>query len=466
MKNGVKEIYKRRFEKYSDNLDNVNRKINLIVAFRLILAVLGITLSIYCFNVQLSLGILISIAFAFFFFYVVKLHGRLDFTKLQLSVLIEINNEEINRLASNYIIYNKGEEYIEMGHPYASDLDLFGKGSLFQYINRTSGISGRDCLSKWLLEATEENEILLRQEAVTELKDKIDWRQDFQTIGRLTKEKEQDLDFLMNWLNDPAYFSNIKIYQFLLIILPFSTISLLILSISLIPVAIPVLFVFIQLWIIWANRKKIKAYYSKTQGKHEALLKYKGLIESIEGESFISEKLVLLKNNVIKSKSHRTAVENIKNLAKIVNAFDWRLSMLYGIINALLMWDLQCILRLEKWKSIFKDEMRKWFISIREIDALASLGTYYFNNPEFTMPKIISNEFIVKARKLGHPLVNENKRICNDLKMDGLGKFMLITGSNMAGKSTFIRTVGINLVLAMSGAPVCANHFDTSVMSI
>ena len=185
----------------------------------------------------------------------------MDFTKLQLSILIEINNEEINRLASNYSEYNKGEEYMEVGHPYASDLDLFGEGSLFQYINRTSLISGRDCLTEWLLEASEENEILLRQEAVTELKDKIDWRQNFQTIGRLTKEKEQDLDFLMNWLNDPAYFSKIKLYQFLLIILPLFTISLLILSIFLIPIAIPVLFVFAQLWIMWANRKKINAYY-------------------------------------------------------------------------------------------------------------------------------------------------------------------------------------------------------------
>ena len=223
MKSEVNKIYKRRIEKYSDNLDKINRKINLIVFFRLILVVLGITLGIYCFNIQISIGILISIAFAGLFFYVVKLHNRLDFTKLQLSILIEINNEEINRLAGNYSEYSKGEEYMDVDHPYASDLDLFGEGSLFQYINRTSLISGRDCLTEWLLEAPKENEILLRQEAVTELKDKIDWRQNFQTIGRWTKEKEQDLDFLMNWLNDPAYFSKIKIYQFLLIILPLFT---------------------------------------------------------------------------------------------------------------------------------------------------------------------------------------------------------------------------------------------------
>ncbi|MBL4753350.1 MAG: hypothetical protein JKY52_07130 [Flavobacteriales bacterium] len=466
MKNELKEIYSGRIANCSDNLAHVDKKINAFVAYRSILAIFGIALSIYCFNVVPLLGILIFIASASLFYNLVKQHSRLDFTKLQLSMLIKINEEEINRLAGNNSEYNTGEEYIDMDHPYAADLDLFGKGSLFQYINRTSGNSGRECLAKWLLETAEEKEILLRQDAVTELKNKIDWRQDFQAIGRLTKEKEHDLDLLVDWLNDPAYFSNIKIYEIILTILPFATITLLFLSIFLIPITIPGILILVQIWIIRENRKKIKPYYLKTQGKYEVLLKYEGLIESIEGERFTSEKLMLLRNHITESRSNKTASENINSLAKIVNAFDWRLNMIYPLINAVFMWDIQCILRLEKWKSTFKDEMRTWFTSIHEIDALSSLGTFYFNNPEFTMPKITSSKFVVKAGNLGHPLINESSRICNDLDMDGTGKFILITGSNMAGKSTFIRSVGLGLVLATTGAPICADHFEFYPMKI
>lgn len=194
--------------------------------------------------------------------------------------------------------------------------------------------------------------------------------------------------------------------------------------------------------------------------------KYERLLESIEGEHFTSKKLMMLRGQITESKSNKKASENINSLAKIVNAFDNRLNMLYPIINYLTMWDLQCILRQEKWKSTFKDEMKKWFTSIHEIDALSSLGTFYFNNPEFTMPKITSSKFMVKAHNLGHPLINESSRICNDLELDGAGKLLLITGSNMAGKSTFIRSVGVGLVLATTGAPICADLFEFYPMNI
>ena len=461
MKNAIGEIYKRRIEKYSTNLDKVNRKINLITFFRLIIFMLGISLSIYLYSIELFFAVSSFLVFSFLFMYAIKVHTKLFHTKLQLSNLVQINNEEIIRLEGNYSDFDTGIEFLEIDHPYTSDLDIFGNGSLFQYLNRTCGALGKKCLSSWLCQLEKEKEIILRQQAVIELKDKIDWRQKFQAIGRWTSETEQDIDSLMNWLSETSYFINHKLYKFLLIFLPLSTLSLFILSVFLIPVSIPILFVLLQYGIIRLNVKKINDHHAQISKKYDMLSTYVRQIDAIENEKFVCEKLMTLKNNLIKSVSGKTAGKNIRTLAKMVNAFDRRLDTLLGLIlNGLLMWDLQCVLRLEKWRINFKDEIENWFKTISEIDALASLGCFYFNNPEFIIPEINNKEFALKANDLGHPLIDKKDRICNDLEIDDIRKFILITGSNMAGKSTFLRTVGISLVLAMMGAPTCAKYLS------
>ncbi|MGB0391860.1 MAG: hypothetical protein ACPGD5_09830, partial [Salibacteraceae bacterium] len=236
MKSRVEDNYNHRITNFSSDLVEVKKKIKNVIVFRTILGILGIGLCVYLFNISLPAAISVIVVTAILFYLLVKKHNGLEFSKLQLVTLIKINEEEVNRLAGNNKEYSQGEEYIDLNHPYAADLDLFGKGSLFQYINRTSGFNGSDCLAQWLLEVADEKEILLRQEAITELKSKTDWRQNFQAIGRLTKEKKNDLDLLDEWLNEPAFFSNLKTIELVLSILPVITIGLLFLSISFIPI--------------------------------------------------------------------------------------------------------------------------------------------------------------------------------------------------------------------------------------
>ena len=461
MKKEVEEIYQSRINIFSEEEETLGAEINKMVVVRGVLFLAGLAASIISFGEHIGLGVVVTVSFLSVFLYVVMRHARLESERLQLKTLININIEEIDRLAQNYKGPIQGSAYLEMNHLYAGDLDLFGKGSLFHYLNRTSVLSGKDCLANWLLEAADKDEIVSRQGAIKELKDKIDWRQNLQVIGRLGSEKERDLGRLMKWLDEPSFFENIDNFKKLTTLLPLITMGFLGTVGNVYGAIAFFTCVIIQMIIRRKKIKKIRAYHVNTQGTAGALSIYKTVLQNIEEEDFKSEKLAGLQNNVTQSETSGTAIENLNSLESEVKAIDRGLNVVIGFaMNVVFMWDLRCIIRLEEWKAQYKNEMKKWFVSIKEVDALASLGTFYFNNPAFTIPKITADKFIVEATELGHPLVDEEKRICNNLSIDGSGKFMLVTGSNMAGKSTFIRSVGINLVLAMAGAPVCAKEFE------
>jgi DNA mismatch repair ATPase MutS len=153
------------------------------------------------------------------------------------------------------------------------------------------------------------------------------------------------------------------------------------------------------------------------------------------------------------------AGRRLQALARLLVQFDRRLNMIMGVVlNSLLMWDLQCILRLEKWKSANADKVPKWFRVLGEFDALNSLANFRFNIPETVFPVICQGDSFIEAESISHPLIPAVENISNDVKIGGHGEFMLITGSNMAGKSTFLRTIGVNMVLAGAGAPVLAER--------
>ena len=452
-------IYRSRIETCETEIANIKKRSNWYSLFRLLSFVAAIFLLVKLLSVNIYAAIGSALAAISILLLFVNRSARLSSRIKLLEELLEINKLEINALRWDFSDLDGGQAYNDPEHPYISDLDIFGERSLFQYLNRTSIAKGRECLAGWLSHPAEPAIIVKRQQAVAELSDKLDWRQEFYAGGRLSKETEQDYEALIAWLSTHPMILGNRTYRSLLILLPFLTISSLALVSWLIPWNIPVTFVLIQLGLAGWNLRRINHHHNQISRKYELLVKYADLIRLVEGEKFESDRLHALQEEL--RSDGRSVGQKLRSLARIVVDFDRRLNMIMGVVlNGLLMWDLQCILRLEKWKKNNARELPGWFAVLGEFEGLNSLAGFRFNVPESVFPIPDLKGPIIRAENLSHPLILPDENIPNDIRLDHFGQFLLITGSNMAGKSTFLRTVGVNLVLAASGAPVMAREMQ------
>jgi DNA mismatch repair ATPase MutS len=184
-----------------------------------------------------------------------------------------------------------------------------------------------------------------------------------------------------------------------------------------------------------------------------------GLLKTFENESFTSRGLNDNKLNI--SGRYVSAAVSVKKLSRLIQIFDSRMNILVGfVLNGLFLWDYQSIYRLEKWKSEYKNLFPVWLKILGQVDAFISLGNYASNNPAFVYPVISDKSNVFFARELGHQLIEEDKRVCNDFTLERNGTICIISGANMAGKSTFLRTIAVNFILGMAGAPVCAKEMN------
>jgi DNA mismatch repair ATPase MutS len=222
----------------------------------------------------------------------------------------------------------------------------------------------------------------------------------------------------------------------------------------------------IPLAISGIKHRTVNKKHNLLSRKFHVLKKYSGLFEMIESHAFSSS--LLKKNRDVLVLDGESAGRAIRQLAKITNAFDTRLNLLAGfLMNIFFVWDIRQAVRLDRWKVKYKDRLPAWFNVMGEVDALVSFAGYAYNNPDFVYPQIVEkDEFFLEADKLGHPLIDNKNRVCNSYQVKGSGQFTILTGANMAGKSTFLRTVGINIVLASNGAPVCAEKMKISPVEI
>ncbi|KPL15779.1 MAG: hypothetical protein AMS26_06770 [Bacteroides sp. SM23_62] len=448
-------IYRSRIQTCEREITQIKNRNNWYSLIRLLSFAGAIFLLIKLLSVNIYLAIGTALAAISILLLFVNRSSRLSARKKLLEELLEINKSELNVLRWDFGDFDPGRPYIDPDHPYSSDLDIFGERSLFQYLNRTSITKGRECLAGWLSHPAEPSLIPERQEAVRELSNKLDWRQEFYASGRLSKETEQDYSDLINWLATRTMIMDNRAYKILLILLPLLSISSLALSFWLMPWNIPVTFILLQLGIVGWNLRRINHHHNQVSRKFGLLVKYAELIRLVEGEDFESDHLNALQEEL--RSDGKSAGQKLRSLARIVTDFDRRLNMIMGIVlNGLLMWDLQCILRLERWKRSSARELPGWFAVLGEFEALNSLAGYRFNVPGTVFPTPVPDGPIIQAASLGHPLIHPGENIPNDIRIDHFGQFMLITGSNMAGKSTFLRTVGVSLVLAAAGAPVMA----------
>jgi len=403
--------------------------------------------------------------FALLLFVLMILMGWLD-TVLnrkirQCNCLIDINQMELNALQNDYSAFDPGLEFVNHDHPYTHDLDIFGKNSLFQCINRTATIFGKNRLADYFINAYQlKDEIKKRQEAVSELSENVTFRQQVRLIFFGQNITETDRSAWNEWLQSSEKLKHPFMMKTLVIALPVLTISAIILaSLDIIVYQIPVILVLLQFFFVtiygWLTRK----VHTDVTSKFSIIGKYAQFLELIENTNFTSPYLKDIKARLSNTDS-RSPSQIIRGLSKLMNMLDTNLNLLASsVMNGLFMFNLHLLLAVEKWKNEHRDLIPQWFEVIAEIDALSSLANFARNNPGYEYPKPVTGEFSLKAINMGHPLIPKQDCVTNSIEIKGWNQFCIITGANMSGKSTFLRTVGTNYILAMMGAPVFAEEF-------
>lgn len=477
------KVYWENIKKYNAKTLRLKKILNRISLLRLFIFVISVTILIYLFSNNLINPVFIVLPISIICFALaIKRHNKIAYLSKHTSFLKRINESEI--LRGNCVLkeFDTGHKFIDQSHPYTSDLDIFGQHSIFQLVNRTTTESGMILLSEWLSEPASNYEIHERQKAIKEISQKLDWRQDFQASGMHFQNKKSDYNKLLTWVEAPnVLFKNRIIYIVVALILSillllglyFFTINLNS-STRYIYLSLLIIFLFVNHIILRKVKPVAEDIVETSQENINTLRSYRTLIHKIECESFRSNKLSGLKSILVKGKY--SAYDEINRLCRLLDFSQQRgvnkVKMpikgnpFYSVLNSLLLLDIYLIIGIEKWKSKNKAVLKPWSGAVSEFEVINSLAGFCYSNPSYTFPEITEKNNYVHFESLGHPLINSEKRVCNNFHLEGQGDIVMITGSNMGGKSTFLRTVGVNLVLALAGAPCCAKNGQVSILKL
>ena len=409
-----------------------------------------------------QLSVLIILLGISIFTYLLSKYTNIKAERNFYKALIKINEEEIEINSGSFHQRNQGLQFQDPNHFYSFDIDLFGRGSFFQYVNRTTINEGAQKFAE-LLKANNIVNIKLRQDTIKELGEKPKWRQYFSASSSLVKV-ETPAKNIITWLLGHQT-SLPKIMSWLPV--GFSVISLMILGLTIFNIIDKSLigyWLLVGLAITGRYLKKINNLASNSDKVRDTFRQYASLLNQIENETFTSE-LLLQKHRQIKLEGKKASFI-FKEFSKALDALDNRNNLISAIFgNGLFLLDLKNGYQVEQWISKHAKKVEDWFEVVSFFDAYNSLGNFAFNHPEFVFPKIVNNQTVIRATQLGHPLLHKSKRIDSDLLIDN-EQFFIVTGANMAGKSTFLRTVSLHIVMANMGLPVCAKSSEYSPVKL
>ncbi len=384
--------------------------------------------------------------------------------------LIQINTEELEALDGNYKAFGSGAVFKEDKHPYTGDLDIFGSHSIFRMLNRTTTFRSAQRLASWLKNPTDKKEIIQRQEAVKALASEVEWRQELRAVGRHENIHESDFDQILEWAKSHPETENLKKWNLLTRAAMIMTgIFILLGALHLASWQLLWISLIVHSWIVWKSGKVLLPHYellSKTAHSLEALEQRLFLIGT---KDFDNEHLQALQTGLETESKHgeQKAYQAIQSLKKILERLDIRNNPLVHFpLNWVVFWDWHQFRQLTKMHQKIHESLLRWADIFVEVEVLCSVANLTYNQPHWEFPEITEEYFTLEATALGHPLILSGKRVCNDVTLEGKGKMMLITGSNMAGKSTFLRSIGVNVVLAMIGSPVCAEKMVLSPANV
>lgn len=450
--------YTERLSLTEGQLQQVKKQIFRISMLRLALFIAGIA-GLYFFYNQTTL-LIVCICLTFLpLFILVKIHNRFFIRKEWLETQARIIQEELQALSGDYSSFEDGKEYVNPEHPYSFDLDIFGRRSLFQSINRTCTFFGKVRLAEWLQNHLhEKTSIEKRQEMIREISEHTLFREQFRVAGLVHHGQSSDGEKIQAWSQSlaqylhagwvKAFIWGVPVINSLLLITSlagWTSFSWLGLSFG--------IFLVLSFGII-----KRATYIQETYGKQlKSLNGYARLIALAKAEEWKSAGMQELMERF--NLNGQSPVQALQQLSKELDRLDLRNNQfLYVLLEGSIFFQLQEIVRIERWKVRYGQHISEWLETVGELDALCSLGTFAYNHPQYTYPELTEKPFCFLATQMGHPLMPASQCVKNDATIPSRPFFLIITGANMAGKSTYLRTIGVNYLLACIGAPVCCER--------
>ena len=445
--------YQSILQNYGQEHDKLQKQYNLIGTVRLVLVAVMLVMAYFAVAQKNNIFWVVCALAWVGFLAAYKKHQRVQRQRNLLRQLMQVNKDEIAYLDRTAIPFDDGREFIDTQHLYTYDLDIFGQRSLFHHLNRTYTFIGKNSFATLLGSLLPNEEILLNQKAVAELKGKAAWRQHIAALARSKNDTEKNYKKLMEWAASPV--KQLPLYvRALSFAGPVLFISAVIRSIitGSYHSAVTWLFIF-NAGYFFSHFKKVKAVTEVSDEIDGILKNYSDILKSIEQEKFSSNRNLALQQRI--KLSTETASGKIRTLSSLFSDLNNTSNPLGAmLVNGVCMYHLHRLHHLYAWKARHANDIAQWLDVIGTFEALNSLANYAENNPGFVFPEI-NNDGKIAFTALGHPLIPETVRVCNDISFVEQ-PFRILTGSNMSGKSTFLRTLGINMVLAGTGAPVCA----------
>lgn len=454
--NNIKAHYEEIINKYNERSNSLKKTIFQVGTARLIVFI-ACCIATYCYWSQTSVVVTnIAIGFAVFLA-LMQYHTSLYKQKQYSDAQVKNAKDELKGIDYDFSAFDNGEDKIDAEHSFSLDLDIFGKRSFFQSLNRTVTSFGKDKLADTLIYPSETKEkILLQQNAIKELANKPELLAHFRAIGEITEMDKLNAGDFSKSFSKPPLLANSVFWKSMLYVIPLVHIVAAILIFSdIIPGGYYTAIYILTLLISGIPLKKANIIMDTFDNKSKVFDTYSELMTIIEKESFNSPRLKDLQHQL---SGTVTASKAIKQLQSYYNNLTISKTFPVALIfNPYLVWATRYAIKIEKWTQLYKNDIMNWFTALATFDSLVSFSIFAFNHPEYTYPTP-ADKFVFEGQALGHPMIHRDVCVKNDVHITKSPFFLVITGANMAGKSTYLRTIGINHTLACSGAPVCADR--------
>lgn len=460
------EYYQKQIDHYTARLKQIKKRRNLITLAKLLTFGYMIFLIYLLINHSTQPLLLLGIGAILVFIFLTLWDSQIIYRQHLIEELLRINTLESDYLAGNFSALDQGERFNDPAHPYAHDLDLFGEDSLFQHLNRTVTFSGTQKLVSWLLSLSKDPEVIhSRQQAAEELCAEPEWCQHFRAAGALHPTQALDAVILKSGPTESPFFSKHSTVRLILWIAnTIVIVSWAVTSFTPLPFSISLVLSLLQLSALALYIKKINAYHQRLNLFLKTISNYLPLVRLIHDQSFRSPYLQKIRHSLFTPESN--SLQALTQLHRIQNSLDQRGNIVIAfILNGLYLKDFHTLLRLDHWRKKYGPDIETWTDVLSEADALISMANYRFNHPAYCLP-VICQDRLLDTEEIGHPLLKSERNVTNDFSIRSLHQIAIVTGANMAGKSTFLRTIGINLILAQSGNVVCSRYFAFQPMTL
>jgi len=455
------DVHQERISSLSSSLVTLSSRDKTYSIVRLVYFLLAIGIAVFLSTLSWVYTVPWVILSLILFSRLLRYHESIRKERKLTEIQIELNKHELRSMDNDHSGFPHGESYQDALHPYSTDMDIFGDHSIFQMINRANTIFGKNRLAEVLSHALPKDDIPTYQEASQELETNIDWRQKLYALGKLDIDKDHNYEGLKRWLfienplkiNMLIVILSIVICWVLFGVLLYAGIPFLLALLAFIPNAI----------LAYRNNQAIATIHSLLEKNEKFIKPYAEIVAFLEESSFQSDLLYQLSARI--TSENGKASTQLYQLAAHLKQLDMRTNFFGVLFTYGFLWDHIYALKVEAWKDKNRSILFTWLETIGEFEYISSLANYAYQRPDACYP-LITTTAIYEGKDLGHPLLHHNDRVCNDLSMKTQKHIKIVTGSNMGGKSTFLRTVGINIILSYTGSKVCASRLHLPYLKL